>query len=254
MTFSSVCTGIGGFDLGFIQAGHAPLWFCENDKACQAALKHQFPNIPCYDDLTQLPADLERPDIFCAGSPCQGFSFAGQRRSLEDDRSNLCLAFCDLCDQLNASIIVWENVPGVLNTKDNAFGCFLARLVGADAPLLSPLQRGRWTRAGLVAGPKRTAAWRVLDSQYFGLAQRRQRVFVVCDLGTGRAEEILFERESLPRHTPPRRQAGQRVAPTVEGRAGRSGENGFNTSGGLCETAPTIPSRKSGGGGARNGL
>lgn len=132
---------------------------------------------------------------------------------------------------------VWENVPGVLFMADNAFGCFLAGLVGADAPLLPTKEcGGRWTNAGLALGPRRTAGWRVLDSQYFGLAQRRERVFVVAS--PRRAElpfQILFEPEGGRRHTAPRRETKQRVAPTLEGRAGRSGANNFATSGGLVE-------------------
>ena len=118
---------------------------------------------------------------------CQAFSVAGKRRSLGDARGNLSLVFCQIADAIHSArtqlgkpspIVFWENVPGVLHTKDNAFGCLLAGLVGADAPLSSGSVR--WPCAGLVAGPKRKAAWRTLDAQHFGVPQRRRRVFVVA--------------------------------------------------------------------------
>lgn len=136
---------------------------------------------------------------------CQAFSYAGKRRSLDDYRGNLSLTFCDIADSIDEvrticgdepCIVFWENVPGVLSTKDNAFGCFLGQLVGADAPLSSGAKR--WPCAGVVAGPKRKAAWRVLDAQHFGVPQRRRRVFVVAS-ARERVDpaEILFERKGV---------------------------------------------------------
>ena len=122
--------------------------------------------------------------------------------------------------------VVWENVPGVLSTKDNAFGCFLAALVGADATLVPPGGQ-RWTDAGLVAGPRRSAAWRVLDAQYFGLAQRRERVFVVASPRNGAdPSEILFEPEGVRRHFAPRRSEGPAVAALTANGVGTCGADG----------------------------
>jgi len=127
---------------------------------------------------------------------------------------------------------------------DNAFGCFLAALVGADATLVSPDKRGRWPCAGVVSGPQRTAAWRVLDAQYFGVAQRRRRVFVVADSGDGRAPEILFEFDGLRRDSAPRRETGERPAPTLSARTQGGGGLGTDTDldGGLIAQAvcPTL--------------
>ena len=165
--------------------------------------------------MTTLPeriraGEAEAPEILCGGTPCVAFSVAGKRKSLDDERGLLSLTFCNVADSIDAvrrerglspCIVFWENVPGVLNTKDNAFGCLLGELVGADAPLSTP--SGRWPSAGLVAGPKRKAAWRVLDAQYFGVPQRRRRVFLV---GRGAEEglafdpaKVLFEPKGLPR-------------------------------------------------------
>ena len=157
-------------------------------------------------------------DLLVAGSPCQAFSVAGHRRSLEDARGNLTLRLVEVVDAIQPGTLLWENVPGVLSTSDNAFGCFLAALVGADDAIVP--ERG-WTNAGMVSGPRRNAAWRILDAQYFGLAQRRKRVFVVaCPRNGVDPSEILFECEGVPRHSPPRREAGEGTAADVAERAG----------------------------------
>jgi site-specific DNA-cytosine methylase len=163
-----------------------------------------------------------RIDLLVGGTPCQAFSVAGQRRSLDDARGNLTLRFVDLADAIDPAFILWENVSGVLSTRDNAFGCFLGGLAGEDGPLVAP--GGRWTDAGVVSGPARTVAWRVLDAQYFGLAQRRRRVFVVAG-ARGRADPtpILFERDGLRRDSPPCREAEQGVAGSLADGSRRHG-------------------------------
>lgn len=116
----------------------------------------------------------------------------------------------------------WENVPGVLSDKENAFGCFLGALVGESEELQPP--GGKWKDAGCVYGPKRTAAWRVLDAQYFGLAQRRRRVFVIASARAGFDPcEVLFEREGLRRDSPPSRGQGKEVTCSTAGRPGSFG-------------------------------
>nr|WP_277955662.1 LAGLIDADG family homing endonuclease [Shinella zoogloeoides] len=159
---------------------------------------------------------------------CQAFSVAGLRQSLADARGNLSLEFVrlahELADRNGLRNVVWENVVGVLSTKDNAFGCFLAGLVGADDPLRTPDGKS-WPNAGMVAGPLGRAAWRVLDAQYFGLAQRRRRVIVVADFGNGAdPAAVLFERKGLFGNTPPSREAGKGTSGAVKGGAGSGGE------------------------------
>jgi DNA (cytosine-5)-methyltransferase 1 len=230
ITIAGVCSGIGGFDLGFERAGFQVLWTCERDAQARTVLQARFPDSLHLTDM--LHDDLlaqAHPHVLAGGTPCQGFSVAGLRRGLSDDRSNLALRFCQLAAHFSRSLVVWENVPGVLSMADNAFGCFLAALVGADAPLVSADKRGRWPCAGVVSGPQRTAAWRVLDAQYFGVAQRRRRVFVVADPGDGRAPEILFESDGLRRDTPPRRETGERPAPTLSARTQGGGGLGTDT-------------------------
>ncbi len=182
-----------------------------------------------WGDISQIKAsDLPPVDILVAGLPCQGFSIAGLRRSLADDRGNLTLiAVRKIHDLARAGLVrgfLFENVPAILNTPDNAFGCFLGAVVGADDPLQGLEHGGKWPRAGMVAGPRARVAWRVLDAQYFGLAQRRERVFAVADFGDGAdPAAVLFERASLSRNPPARGQAGEGVAGNIAPGAGSGG-------------------------------
>ena len=238
MKFGSVCSGIEAASVAWEPLGWKAAWFSEIEKFPCAVLAHHYPDTPNLGDMTTLPAriaagEVEAPDLFCGGTPCQAFSVAGMRQSLEDARGNLSLTFCEIADAIDhvrvargepASIVFWENVPGVLSTKDNAFGCFLGALAGTDTAIVPG---GRWTDAGVVDGPKRTVAWRTLDAQYFGVAQRRRRVFVVA---SARADfdpaAVLFEFEGLRRDTAPGRKTGQSVAPTIAGCSNGGGSNG----------------------------
>lgn len=196
-----------------------------------------------FTTLKDEPDLIVHADVLCAGTPCQTFSIAGLRAGLADDRGNLTLQFVVLADAIDdlrlpagkpPVIIIWENVPGVLAHPGNPFGCFLAALVGADAPLVPP--RGqRWTNSGMVAGPRRRAAWTVKDAQYFGLPQRRERVVVIAsardDLDPS---AVLFEPEGVRRYSPPSREPGQgathAVAPSLTA-SGRSVERTGETRG-----------------------
>jgi DNA (cytosine-5)-methyltransferase 1 len=188
--------------------------------------------VPNLGDMTALPAriaarQVPAPDVLCGGTPCQAFSVAGLRKSLDDARGNLSLTFCEIADAIDRArdepcVVFWENVPGVLNTKDNAFGCFLAGLAGEDDALVPP--GDRWADAGVVLGPARTIAWRVLDAQYFGLAQRRRRVFVVASARQGfDPVSVLFEFDGVRRDFAPSREAGESVAPTTGAGAANGG-------------------------------
>jgi len=228
MRFGSVCSGIEAASVAWRPLGWEAAWLSEIEPFPCAVLKHHYPDVPNYGDMTALPerilsSEIEAPDVFCGGTPCQAFSVAGLRNSLDDARGNLSLIFVGIANAIDhvrsvrrdaPAIIFWENVPGVLSTKDNAFGCFLAGLAGEDNPLEPP--RGKWTNSGYVLGPKRAVAWRVLDAQYFGLAQRRRRVFVVASARDNfDPAKVLFEFDGVRRDTAPSREAGQRIAPCV---------------------------------------
>lgn len=230
MKYLSVCSGMEAASLAFEPLGWAPLAFSEVEPAPRALLRERWPHVPLHGDFTKLRDDafIIDADMLVGGTPCQGFSVAGLRGSLDDDRSNLCLEFVRLAnaiDDLRRSAgrepcwILWENVPGVFSTNDNAFGAFLGGLVGSDSPIVS---RSGWQDAGVVDGPRRCAAWRKLDAQYFGLAQRRARVFVLAiehPRGWAAPDALLPITESMRWHPAPRRQAGQRIAGTVAGGA-----------------------------------
>lgn len=185
-----------------------------------------------WGDMTKITPALLRnhglplPNLIVAGTPCQSFSIAGLRAGVEDERGSLTLKFVEICHAMvdarhdGKLAILWENVPGILSDKGNAFGCFLAGIIGADNPLPPP-DGERWPSAGMVSGPRARAAWRVLDAQYFGVAQRRRRVFAVIDFG-GYIDPaaVLFERKSLHGNTPPSREKGQVVAPSLTASAG----------------------------------
>lgn len=180
------------------------------------------------------------PQWLVAGTPCQSYSIAGLRQSLNDARGNLTLEFLRLVHSLRRAGslrgFLWENVPGIQYTEDNAFGCFLAGIVGADAPLRSPLERGRWPDEGMVEGPRARAAWRIRDAQYDGLAQRRERMFLVASFMEGiDPSAILFERLGLHGNPAPSREKGEGAAGTLSARTEGGGGLGtdFDLAGGL---------------------
>lgn len=230
LRFLSVCSGIEAASVAW--PDWTPVAFSEIEKFPSAVLAHHYPDVPNLGDFTKIDTTtLGRVDILCGGTPCQAFSVAGLRKGLDDERGNLTLKFVELAHELaglgktdgnGLRNVIWENVVGVLSDKGNAFGCFLAGLVGADAPIVPP---GKWTNAGMVSGPRGRAAWRVLDAQYFGLAQRRRRVIVVADFGNGAdPASVLLIEQGLPRHPPARGEAGKDVAGAVKGGAGSGGE------------------------------
>lgn len=208
MRYASICSGVEAASLAWEPLGWTPAWFAEIEPFPAAVLAHRWPKVPNYGDMTKLvgrilTGEIESPDILVGGTPCQAFSVAGLRRSLNDDRGNLTLVLVRILNAIDfirsqqgkpACILVWENVPGVLNTKDNAFGCLLGALSGGNEAL-QPAGK-KWTNAGAVLGAQRETAWRILDAQYFGVPQRRRRVFVVSSAGIISPTEILFERKS----------------------------------------------------------
>ena len=264
MKFGSVCSGIEAASVAWRDLGWRCAWLSEIDSFPSSVLSHRLPDVPNLGDMTRLPElvlnmEIEAPDVLVGGTPCQGFSVAGLRKSLSDDRSNLALQFIRIANAIDdirradgrePAYILWENVPGVLSTDDNAFGTFLAGLVGSDTPLVPPKGTG-WTDAGVVDGPQRCAAWRCLDAQHFGLAQRRKRVFVLArghPRGWTCADALLPVIESVRWHPPPRREKRERAASTLSARTRGGGGLGtdFDCDGGLianswpADVAPTL--------------
>ena len=250
LRYFSGCSGIEAASLAWTPLGWAPVAFCEIDPFPSAVLAHHYPGVPNLGDMTCVDGKAYRGlvDVLVAGTPCQSYSVAGLRLGLSDERGNLTLKFVELADAIEPSVaVVWENVPGVLSSKDNAFGCFLGGLAGSDGPLV-PARPGKWPNAGYVLGPRRSIAWRVLDAQYFGLAQRRRRVYVVaCPRNGLDPAEILFEFDGVRRDTPPSRETGENIAGTVEASLGRS--RGAGTAPGACVEVCQSLTRSLGSGG-----
>jgi DNA (cytosine-5)-methyltransferase 1 len=189
-------------------------WCAEIEPFPAAVHAHRFPGVVNLGDVLA-PDFLDRAeqvDVLVGGPPCQSFSIAGLRGGLADPRGNLTLRWVQVIHAVRPRYAVTENVPGWLSSRDNAFGCFLAGIVGADDPLRTP-DGGSWPRAGMAAGPLGRAAWRVLDAQHFGVPQRRERVFVVfCPVGGGDPAAVLFEPQGVPGHPAARGKAREDVA------------------------------------------
>jgi DNA (cytosine-5)-methyltransferase 1 len=209
MNYLSVCSGIEAATVAWHPLGWNPVGFSEIESFTSQVLKHHYPTVPNLGDMTKFKEwQIESNfDVFVGGTPCQSFSVAGLRKGLDDPRGNLMLTYLAIAKQYRPRWLVWENVPGVLSSADGRdFGSFLGGLAICGYGF----------------------AYRVLDAQYFGVAQRRKRVFVIGYLGDWRpAAAVLFERESLSGHTKPSREA-RKVTPTLSSSGTGVSRVGFN--------------------------
>lgn len=225
MIYGSICSGIEAARVAWEPLGWKAAWFSEIEAFPSAVLAERWPEVVNLGDMTKIAAavgagEVQAPDVMVGGTPCQAFSIAGLRNGLSDARGQLTLSYVELANAIDdkrierreeEAIFVWENVPGVLSSKDNAFGCFLAGLAGESSELQPA--GGKWTHAGCVSGPERVIAWRVLDAQFFGVAQRRRRVFVVASARKGfDPAAVLFELDSVRRDSAPRRESQPEIA------------------------------------------
>jgi len=257
ITYGSVCSGIEAASVAWDGLGWKAAWFAEIEKFPAAVLAHHYPDVPNLGDMTKIAAGVRAgsilaPAVMVGGTPCQAFSIAGLRKSLDDPRGQLTLAYVDLANAIDEkrvsngeppAVHLWENVPGSLSTDDNAFGYFLAGMAGEDEafePGPRPEQGkngpgwrwkksdgkhvAKWPKSGCVIGRQRKLAWRLLDAQYFGVAQRRRRVFVVSSARNDvDPAEVLLEFDGVRRDSPPRRETGQAVAPLTANGSGVGG-------------------------------
>jgi DNA (cytosine-5)-methyltransferase 1 len=226
MIYGSVCSGIEAVSVAWEPLGFWPAWFAEIDPFCSALLAHRYPDVENLGDFTAIQDICGPIDILAAGTPCGSFSLAGRRGGLEDARGKLAIEFCRLAGRLRPRWIVWENVPGVLSSNGG-------RDFGAILGALAELGYG--------------CSWRVLDARFFGVPQRRRRVFVVGHLGDWRrAAAVLLEREGLRRDTPARRKAGEEVAGCL---GGGTGECRWHNDFDRCGASPPMSAQEPHGGG-----
>ena len=224
LTLGSLFDGIGGWQLAAVHAGVKPIWSSEIEKFPLAVTRKRFPDTKQLGDVTKI-TDVEPVDIVCAGSPCQDLSIAGKREGLAGERSGLFINAINIVRQMRMStggrqprFFIWENVPGAFTSGSERgadFRAVLESIAETDIPMPKD---GRWAAAGMVQCSKCEIAWRVLDAQFWGVPQRRKRIFLVADFAATdrRAGKILFIEPSLSGNTEQSRETRKRVASTIE--------------------------------------
>ena len=206
MTLGSLFDGSGGFPLGGVLAGITPIWASEIEPFPIRVTTARFPNMKHYGDITTIKgSELEPVDIISFGSPCQNLSVAGKREGLDGDRSSLFYEAIRIVKEMREATngkypryIVWENVPGAFSSnKGEDFKAVLTEICKVKDEQVSISKPAKWENAGRIMGDGFSIAWRLLDAQYWGVPQRRQRIYLVADFDGGSAGKILFESEGL---------------------------------------------------------
>ena len=206
LTLGSLFDGSGGFPLGGVLAGITPIWASEIEPFPIRVTTARFPNMKHYGDITTIDgSELEPVDIISFGSPCQNLSVAGKREGLDGDRSSLFYEAIRIIKEMREATngkypryIVWENVPGAFSSnKGEDFKAVLEEICKVKDEQVSISKPAKWENAGRIMGDGYSVAWRLLDAQYWGIPQRRQRIYLVADFDGGSAGKILFESEGL---------------------------------------------------------
>lgn len=235
LTLGSLFDGSGGFPLAGILAGVEPVWASEIEPFAIRVTTKRLPKMRHYGDVSGISgADLEPVDIITFGSPCQDLSIAGKRSGLDGSRSGLFFEAIRIVKEMREKthgekprFIVWENVPGAFSSnKGKDFKAVLEEVIRIKEPEALPLpppEKGRWPYADCYLGDGWSVAYRVLDAQYWGVPQRRARIFFVADFAGGRAPEILFESEGVSGYTPQGFRQGESIAGDPEESPGTAG-------------------------------
>lgn len=246
MRYLDLFSGISAPTVAWSSLGWKAAAYAEIEPFANAVLSHHYPTVPNLGDVNLFDWEelKNSAEVLIGGSPCQSFSVAGDRQSLDDPRGNLALKFCRIANTTNPVFTIYENVPGILSAKQNPFGELLSILVGAEFPL-NPRKGHKWESSGFVVGQRRSVAWRVLCASHFGVPQRRRRVFVVAfDYRAGERlfgcvpdqdirrlagipAAILLEPEGVSRDTSPRRKGRQKTSRNL-GSGSESGDWGLN--------------------------
>lgn len=233
VTLGSLFDGSGGFPLAGQLSGITPIWAAEVEPYPIAVTRSRFPQMMHLGSVTGVHGDKVQPvDVITFGSPCQDLSVAGKRAGIHDGkRSNLFFEAIriiremrEATDGVYPAFAVWENVPGAFSSNQGEdFRCVLEEFVRVSAEISVPRPAGgRWQQSGEIVGDGYSVAWRQLDAQYWGVPQRRKRIYLVADFAGERAGEILFERESLRGHPAPGGATGRGAAADTTGSAGGS--------------------------------
>jgi DNA (cytosine-5)-methyltransferase 1 len=243
LTYLELFAGAGGMSLGLETAGWRCVAHAEIEPHARAVLRHRWPDVPLYGDVAELDGTQFRGvTMVTGGSPCQDLSIAGKRAGMTEGsgtRSSLFFEQVRIWNELQAPYILWENVYGAFSSNAGRdFAAVLSALVGGAVPVPAD----GWVRAGVVAGPIGVAAWRVLDAQYFGVPQRRRRVFVLGVRGGGvDPAEVLSLAESLSGHLATSGEAREGVAADA-GAGAAVTRTGFSTTGSVGYVHDVMPS------------
>lgn len=203
-TIGSLCSGIEAGTVALEGMGYKFDWYSEIADFPNSVLSTRFPETKNLGDMTTIPqkilsGEINAPDFICGGTPCQAFSLTGFRTGLNDERGNLTLKYIDVInanDKIRQNIgkrktiVFWENVEGVLSDNTNAFGCLVSYLAGLD----DAIYKSKWPKAGILRGPERNVAWRVIDAKYFGVPQQRKRLYLLAGGKDFAPENVLFEK------------------------------------------------------------
>lgn len=226
LTLGSLFDGSGGFPLGGILTGITPIWASEVEPFPIRVTTRRFPNMKHLGDVSKIKGnEIEPVDIITFGSPCQDMSIAGKRAGLSGSRSNLFYEAIRIIKEMREEThgekpryIVWENVPGAFSSnKGEDFFSVLKEICGIKGHKIDEARPKKWQNAGLIMAGDFSLSWRVFDAQYWGVPQRRRRIYLVCDFNGESAGKILFESEGMPWHLEKSKCPWQRTATDSKG-------------------------------------
>lgn len=241
LTLGSLFDGSGGFPLGGLMCGIRPIWASEIEPFPIIVTTKRLPFMKHYGDINQINgADIESVDIITFGSPCTDMSVAGKRAGLDGKQSTLFYQAIRIIKEMRCKTdgkyprwIVWENVPGAFSSgKGEDFRCVLESICKIKNENFSVPRPEKWSNAGNIVADKFSLAWRVLDAQFWGVPQRRKRIYLVADFGGRSAEKILFESEGVSRYSAQSFQSWQRTAGSFTNSTGEASNICLNDQGG----------------------
>ena len=241
LTLGSLFDGSGGFPLGGLISGITPLWASEIEPFPIRVTTKRLPQVEHYGDVSTLDgAKLPPVDIITFGSPCQDMSIAGKREGLGGSRSNLFYQAVRIVKEMRCKtdgryprFVVWENVPGAFSSnKGEDFKAVLEEICKVKDPCVYVPGSAKWQNAGEILGDGYSVAWRVFDAQFWGVPQRRKRIYLVADFAGGCAGKILFESEGVSGYTPQGFRSWQGTAADFKESAGTAGRICLNDQGG----------------------